>query len=149
MAAHEPIEWTDALRTGIDEIDRQHRILINTLNEANAKLAEDLDVAVAEQITKDLLSYAIYHFETEEDLMQDHGYDTASPQEAEAHQRQHREFSKEVIAVREGLKQGKQIVREELLAFLNGWLINHILNTDMKLAAHLLSKGQSSGRGAS
>lgn len=144
MTAHEPIEWTDALCTGVAEIDRQHRILVNTLNEANAKLSEDLDVVVAEQITKDLLSYAIYHFETEEDMMQDHGYVAASPEEAETHQRQHRDFSREVVAVREGLKQGKQIVREELLAFLNGWLINHILNTDMKLAAHILGKAKPS-----
>lgn len=137
MAGHEPIEWNESLITGIAEIDRQHRVLVNTLNEANAKLAESLNVAVAEQITKDLLSYAIYHFETEEDLMHDSSYQAASAAEAALHQQQHREFSREVVAVREGLKQGKQIAREELLSFLNNWLINHIQNTDMKLAAHL------------
>lgn len=140
MASHDPIEWSEALMTGVAEIDQQHRILVNTLNEANAKLAETLDVGVAEQITKDLLSYAIYHFETEEDLMLTSGYDQHLGDEASAHLQQHREFSRAVLAVREGLKEGRQIAREELLSFLNNWLINHIQQTDRKLAAHLLGQ---------
>lgn len=140
MASHDPILWTDALVTGVDEIDDQHRILVKTLNDAGVQLAGNRDAVLLEQITRDLLSYAIYHFETEEELMAQHQYAAACPEDAAAHQNQHRSFSAKVVAVRDGLKTGKPISREDLLSFLNGWLVGHIMNTDKKLAAHILAQ---------
>lgn len=141
MAGHEPIIWNDSFVTGVAEIDEQHRILVNTLNEANAKLAVNTSLEYLEQITRDLLSYALYHFETEEELMQEHGYDeAATAADASDHMNQHRSFSAKVVAVRDGLKAGTLISREDLLAFLNDWLVNHILNTDKKLGAFIVAK---------
>lgn len=137
MADHEPIVWNDTLVTGIDIIDEQHRILVNTLNEANAKLTTDTGAAFLEQITHDLLSYALYHFETEEELMHEYGYSHNNAEDADAHTQQHRDFSAKVVAVREGIKTGHSVSREDLLSFLNSWLINHILNTDKRLGAFL------------
>ena len=74
MSNSEPIQWSDALLTGVAEIDRQHRILVDTLNEARVKLTVETDDPLFEQITRDLLAYAIYHFNTEEQLMQQFGY---------------------------------------------------------------------------
>lgn len=139
MADYDPIIWNDKLVTGITEIDEQHRILINTFNEANAKLSADGSAELLGQITRDLLSYALYHFETEEELMQEYGYVEGSAEDADAHIQQHRNFSTKVVAVRDSIKVGKLISREDLLSFLNGWLINHILNTDKRLAAFLLA----------
>ena len=140
MAGHEPIIWSDAFVTGVREIDEQHRILVNTLNEANARLAENPSLEFLAQITRDLLSYALYHFETEEKLMQEYGYREERAADAEAHLQQHRSFSAKVVAVRDGLKGGTPIAREDLLGFLNDWLVNHILNTDKKLGAHIVAR---------
>jgi hemerythrin len=140
MSGHDPIEWNDSFDTGVPEIDEQHRILVNTLNEANAKLADDVSLDFVEQITQDLLSYALYHFETEEELMQEYGYGDDSAADAEQHLQQHRGFSSKVVAVRDNLRAGIPISREDLISFLNGWLINHILNTDKKLGAFILAK---------
>ena len=140
MTGHEPIEWIDSFATGVSEIDDQHRILVNTLNEANAKLAENLDLDFVEQITEDLLSYALYHFETEEGLMQEYGYHDDRIEAAEQHLLQHRGFSSKVVTVRDNLRAGIPISREDLIGFLNNWLIDHILNTDMKLGAHILAR---------
>lgn len=143
MAAdYEPLVWNDALITGVSEIDDQHRILVNTLNEANAVLAANTTPDFLEQITRDLLSYALYHFETEEQLMQQYGYTEAVAADAEHHHREHRAFSSKVVAVREGLKGGVMISREELLSFLNNWLVNHIQHTDMKLSAFIVARQQ-------
>jgi hemerythrin-like metal-binding protein len=129
MHSHDPIIWNTDLVTGVDEIDDQHRILVKTINDAGVQ-----------QITRDLLSYAIYHFETEEELMAQHNYIGVHPADATAHHQQHRSFSAKVVAVREGLKTGTPISREDLLSFLNGWLVGHIMNTDKKLAAFLLTQ---------
>jgi hemerythrin-like metal-binding protein len=137
---YDPIEWTERLVTGIAEIDKQHRILVDAINDANVRLTADHDIQLIAQITKDLLSYAIYHFETEEDLMRAYGYHEAACADAEAHLRQHREFSAKVIDVRAGLRDGRRISREGLLAFLNGWLVDHIMHTDQRLGAFIKGK---------
>ena len=135
MADYDLIVWDERLVTGIDKIDEQHQILINLFNEANTQLTADNSAEFLEYITRDLLSYALYHFETEEQLMQQCGY----VEEANAHIQQHRSFSAKVVAVRNAIKAGVLISREELLSFLNRWLIDHILNTDKRLAAFLLA----------
>lgn len=140
MTGHEPIEWNDSFETGIREIDEQHRILVNTLNEANEKLAGDVSLDFVEQITQDLLSYALYHFETEEELMHEYGYADESTEDADTHLQQHRSFSGQVVKVRDNLRAGIPISREELITFLNNWLVNHILNTDKKLGAFIAAK---------
>jgi hemerythrin len=132
-----PLVWDDSYATGVAEIDEQHMILVHTLNQASEKLAIDGSVEQLAQITQDLLSYALYHFETEEDLMQEYGYEVASAPDAESHLKQHRSFSAKVVSVRDGLKSGTPISPSELLDFLNNWLVNHILNTDQKLGAFI------------
>ncbi len=140
MIGHELIVWNDELVTGVDKIDEQHRILVNSINDANARLSANSSAEILEQISRDLLSYALYHFETEEELMQEFNYAGSNADESEAHLRQHREFSSKVVAVRDGIKAGNLISREELLTFLNGWLINHILKTDKRLGAFIVAK---------
>jgi hemerythrin len=133
--------WNDSYATGVEEIDEQHMILVHTLNEASEKLARDSDIETLEQITQDLLSYALYHFETEEELMQEYGYnETETETEAQEHLLQHRSFSAKVVAVREGISSGTPIEPADLLEFLNNWLVNHILKTDMKLGAFIKSR---------
>lgn len=134
------LEWTDALKTGVPDIDEQHMILVHTLNEASEKLARDASAEVLGQITQDLLSYALYHFETEEELMQTLGYREASAEESAQHLEQHRAFSSKVVGIRENLKAGILITPKELIGFLNDWLVSHIQHTDKKLAAFILGK---------
>lgn len=135
MADYDVIVWNDKLVTGIKKIDEQHQILVNLFNEANIKLTTNNSSEFLEQITRDMLSYALYHFETEEDLMQKYDY----IKNTDTHIGQHRSFSAKVVKVRNDIKAGILISREDLLSFLNNWLINHILSTDKELAAFLLS----------
>lgn len=138
MIGHDLIVWNNDLVTGIAKMDEQHRILVNSINEANTRLANNFSADILNQITRDLLSYALYHFETEEELMREFGYTEARNSDCETHQRQHRDFSNKVVEVREGIKAGNLISREDLLSFLNDWLVNHILKTDKRLAEFIL-----------
>lgn len=139
-SVQELLVWNDSYSTGVTEIDEQHMILVHTLNEASVKLAGSYSIEQLEQITQDLLAYALYHFETEETLMRENGYEELAPQEAALHLEQHRSFSGKVVAVRDGIKSGNPIAPADLLAFLNQWLVNHILNTDKRLGAFLKEK---------
>ncbi|MBF0187921.1 MAG: bacteriohemerythrin [Magnetococcales bacterium] len=134
--------WREEYMTGIAEIDDQHKILVHALNEASEKLTGDFHLSTMEKIVNDLLSYAIYHFETEEELMEEYGYEMESDEAYRTHLKQHRSFSSRVVEIHEGLKIGTPVPAVQLLDFLNQWLVNHILNTDKKLGAHILAKQQ-------
>jgi hemerythrin-like metal-binding protein len=142
MGDFEPIQWSDALLTGVAEIDRQHHILVDTLNEAQVKLTSEAGDPAFEKITRDLLAYAIYHFNTEEQLMQKYGYAAASPKEASAHLAAHRSFSEQVVALRDKAREGKPGSREALLAFLKNWLTSHIMTTDKLLGQFINARAK-------
>lgn len=134
------IVWSSEYETGVEDIDEQHQILVNTINEASQKLGEDASVESLETITRDLLSYALYHFEEEEEMMQKYDYKAYSLNEYESHMKQHRDFSAKVVAIRESIKEGNPICKDELIEFLTNWLINHINKTDKKLGAYICSQ---------
>lgn len=140
MAPIARLEWSDALKTGVQEIDEQHMILVHTLNDAAEKLTTDATAETLGQITQDLLSYALYHFETEEELMQEYAYREAGDDGMQRHLDQHRAFSSKVVSIREGIKSGNLIAPKDLIGFLNDWLVNHIQHTDQALAAFVLAR---------
>lgn len=138
--SHSALRWSDKLATGIDEIDSQHRYLIGAIDEARETLLERRDLSRIGPLTKDLLAYAIFHFETEEDLMRQYGYDREAGADAGQHHQEHRDFSARVIAVRDALAAGQTVAPEILIEFLENWLIGHIMQTDQKLGAFLREK---------
>jgi hemerythrin len=133
--AFEPIAWSEDMATGIPAIDNQHLYLVEMLSEANAKLLDSHDANLLAQVARDLLGYALLHFETEENLMKRYRFDVECPEEASAHVAQHRAFSREVVAVCNALREGRHVSRMEVLAFLNNWLRDHVLGVDRRLAA--------------
>lgn len=137
MEFEQTLQWSDRFLTGVVEIDDQHRILVGILNEAGFRLSRDGGADYLEQVTSDLLSYAIYHFATEERLMLQYDYGDAWPEDAQAHLNEHRDFSSKVMAVGDQVRQGQPVSTEELLRFLRNWLVNHVLNTDQRLGAFI------------
>jgi hemerythrin-like metal-binding protein len=141
MAINVPLAWNESFLTGIAKIDEQHKVLVNTLNEAYTRLGDTPNHELLDGITRNLLSYALYHFETEESLMKASGYHEVHPENNEQHHAEHRGFSQTVVDVRNGIKDGRLVSREELISFLSNWLVNHILNTDKKLGDYLTERG--------
>ncbi len=125
------------MATGVAVIDNQHQYLIDTLQKANRQLLDDHDDILLSQIARDLLGYAIMHFETEEKLMQRYGYEAADPETAQRHITQHRDFSKQVVAIREQLREGQKVSHPDVLKFLNHWLRDHVLGIDQRLGQFL------------
>jgi len=140
MPNSDALEWNDAMLTGVVEIDQQHRILVDTLIGARLNLSGSLNDPLFDPITRDLLAYAIYHFDTEERLMARYEYAANSPDATAAHLAQHRSFSERVIALRNEAREGRPGSREALLAFLENWLINHIMTSDHRLGEFILEK---------
>lgn len=139
MSGSDTIQWNETMMTGVAEMDRQHRILVETLNEAKTKLRDKAHDPRFDQITRDLLAYAIYHFDTEEQLMRQHGYADAAPELHARHLAEHRQFSERVVALRAEADDGMRDARSALVEFLTNWLVNHLLTTDRQLAQFILT----------
>jgi hemerythrin len=139
-----PLAWRPEFATNVPIIDDQHRVLITMLNDAGTNLTDRSPIEDYARIVQGLLSYAGYHFQTEESLMAEHGFDTVKATEAASHIAEHRSFADKVVAVQAGLAAGQRITRADLINFLTNWLSDHILRVDKELGAYICScaKGQ-------
>ncbi|MCU7845267.1 MAG: bacteriohemerythrin [Candidatus Thiodiazotropha sp. (ex Monitilora ramsayi)] len=135
-----PFVWDDRMSTGVEVIDAQHQNLLNMVNDAYGSLSETTSKVTFQRITKELLSYAIYHFQTEESLMNEYGYNRERPDEAGIHIKEHRDFSAKVVAARKTMNSGAQQEIIPILEFLQSWIANHTQDIDMKLGRYIQEK---------
>ena len=70
----EKISWSPDFSVGILEIDRQHKELINLINKSIESINSVRNVEIVAEILSEMVSYANYHFETEEQYMREHNY---------------------------------------------------------------------------
>ena len=120
------IDWRDEYITGIEEIDRDHRLLFLLLAEVNT-LAEMGMTSELGHVVDQLASYVESHFAREENIFQTSNYPGT-----EDHVTQHAILGEKVGAfVGECfLEPDMQHIRK-LQTFLADWLINHIIKDDM------------------
>ncbi|MBT2991265.1 MAG: hypothetical protein B6D72_12495 [gamma proteobacterium symbiont of Ctena orbiculata] len=128
--------WDAKFSVGITEIDRQHKALMDMANELKFELDGKRSIKTARRILKGLIDYTATHFSYEEQLMDQTRYG-----EAEVHKELHRKLVDDVMKYNERIDQGDEKVLGELMAFIKGWLIEHIQKTDKKLGAHLQQTG--------
>jgi hemerythrin-like metal-binding protein len=129
--------WNDNFKTGIEEIDVQHRRLIELLNLLVSHLAYQADVPTLNAIFDELKDYTVVHFQTEEGIWEKHFH--GDPWLA-WHKSSHTGFIEKVIALKnqEGSRSLDDII-EEIVTFLTHWLALHILESDRRMAKVVLA----------
>jgi hemerythrin len=125
------ILWNKNLETGILVVDSQHRELVNKLNDffdacVNKKGKDELMGMI-----RFLENYVVFHFKTEEDIMQRNKFPGFS-----SHKAMHDSFIKEFLKIKSRFeKEGPTL---ELVTttgkFLSNWLIEHISKVDKQLS---------------
>ncbi|HIJ37841.1 MAG TPA: bacteriohemerythrin, partial [Rhodospirillaceae bacterium] len=128
--------WHDEYSVNIQRIDVQHRRLFATANALLEVLESDRGQAEVSSALDFLLDYAQHHFAEEEDVMRLHDY----PQFA-AHAQAHKLLMAQVREQETLMRTGNAPSAAELLEFLRGWIIHHVLIDDRKYAAYLNEKG--------
>ncbi|MDO8606686.1 MAG: hemerythrin family protein [Phaeospirillum sp.] len=127
------IEWTGRFDTGIAEVDRDHRRLVDLINQLDGIISDGGDLGRVGAVVDALVDYADYHFQREERILESVGYDGAG-----AHAEIHARFG-HVLGDMVGVCM-LHPDRENLLRlgdYLKSWLTDHILVEDMKFAALL------------
>ncbi|MBK6975477.1 MAG: bacteriohemerythrin [Sterolibacteriaceae bacterium] len=134
--AVEPLEWMDeheAGSIGVAEIDRQHEELIAMANRLHHAIDNSESYAVQSSLLDHLISFAQFHFASEEALMD--RYDDPG---AEAHKRQHAQLIAQVLFFRHALSNSDS---QMILSALRPWLIRHIRSCDRELGIFLQAQG--------
>ncbi|MBI4756939.1 MAG: bacteriohemerythrin [Betaproteobacteria bacterium] len=122
------LRWTDDLNTGIDVIDKQHKRIvdyINDLEDANEKR----DREAIGNVLNELVDYTMSHFAFEESLQEEAGYKFCKP-----HKRVHELFTRRVNEYVERFRLGDDVTAETH-QLLRSWLINHIKRDDADYVA--------------
>lgn len=128
------VQWSDAMSVGNLHIDEQHQILIDTINQLASAESQN-DRPVVSMIIDELVSYAAFHFQFEEQLIEAGGYP-----DLEKHRQIHQGFVKWVTDVREEFIYHRRAqVGERILNFLRDWLRDHILGEDQSYRAFIRS----------
>jgi hemerythrin len=63
------IEWSNELSVGIEEIDAQHKVLVDLLNQIHEAIQQRQGTEATSQIIERLGEYTRIHFAVEESLM--------------------------------------------------------------------------------
>jgi len=127
--------WTDDLYTGSSLIDGDHRRLIDLINALFETMESGQGNKSMGKAMSDLVAYAEAHFGREEAEMERVQYVAAL-----AHRAEHVKLLKQLAELKEMLDAGGRINVPAVADFLGTWLRDHILTTDMKLAAVLNSR---------
>ena len=130
------IEWSDSFSVNVEEIDRQHRYLINMINELNEAMMAGQGKAIIGKTIQDLTFYTAEHFETEEKY-----FDLFSYPATVQHKKEHAAFVRQVLEFKEGYENGRIALSIDIMNFLRDWLKNHILGSDMRYSGFLNAKG--------
>ncbi len=78
------------------------------------------------------MEYTSYHFEAEEKIMESHNFPFLLDHKAE-----HKRLINELKGILLRLKNGNEITSLDLLNFLTKWIVDHILDEDLKFREHL------------
>ena len=128
------LEWSDEWRLGVPVIDEQHARLAALLNRIDDAVKTGQEVEQIMALFDELVTLTRQHFETEERLMDQHGYaDTL------IHQQAHRKLVEDLLSIK---RQFDSVSLMLSLQALKEWLNKHITESDRRLAEALVASNE-------
>ncbi|MCK5665326.1 MAG: hemerythrin family protein [Thiotrichaceae bacterium] len=136
MSAKRYLVWDDAYSVGVEEMDNDHKKLINLINQLQTSVDYYTGKEFELKALDELVDYTKTHFKKEEKLLEESDYaDLAS------HKIQHTQFIEKINQAAEDYKNNADATIVDTLKFLREWLINHINGTDKEYTQTLNNKG--------
>ncbi len=119
--------WDSAYSVGDELIDSQHQHLFSLAN----TLGRDIQEQKVREVVKELYKYTQFHFSTEEQLMRSMAYPLL-----EEHCTLHEDLVSELNELSQQDLSSQESV-STIQKFVFNWLVNHILQEDMRYASHI------------
>ena len=125
------IHWDASLETGQTLIDAEHRLLVFLFRKLDVAVKTGESHAAVTHVIGEVKRFVEFHFASEENLMRETNYPHLL-----THQAQHADLLTEL-----GVLASKVIAHREfpddLLFFLNKWLVEHIASHDQHVALYI------------
>ena len=121
------ITWKRRFDTGIKEIDKQHRKIVEILNKLFS-LKDGENPRQINSVFEDLRNYIVEHFRAEEAYMETHGYAGLEQQK-----REHGAFIDKLCDYQKKFLKHDSFTTINVFNFVWDWFSGHILGTDQKL----------------
>jgi hemerythrin len=124
-------KWKDDFSCNVRTIDEQHQKLFEIGSELYDFLSTKGEVDYYDEIMnllQEMKDYTIYHFKTEEKLMEQYGYE-----ELEVHKEQHKAFINKINEfLDKDIDKEQEKVIMDMVMFIADWIEKHILKTDLR-----------------
>lgn len=130
------LEWDSSFLTGIELFDTQHRKLCDMVNELYEAMQQKRSREAVGSILNQLISYTATHFAAEEEAMAK----TNFPEDAE-HRRHHAKLVEQALDLQQRFSAGESVLSQNVIEFLQDWLINHIKGVDKRYGPYLNKHG--------
>lgn len=125
------IRWDKKFETGHPLIDAEHRLLVMLFKKLDVAIKTQQSEETLKRIVSEVRKFFDFHFISEENLM----LETAYPN-YEAHQKIHTDLMIDLNAMISRVVSHREFP-DDLLDFLNQWLIEHIATHDQHIAKHV------------
>jgi hemerythrin-like metal-binding protein len=122
--------WKPEYVFGIKEIDDQHQYFVSILDRLYDGILHGAPREELGKTLETLIAYAVNHFDTEEKYFTEFNYDGAAE-----HIAKHQELKSKVLDFQQKFSENKVDISEDLIDFLEDWLVEHLLNLDRKYVA--------------
>jgi len=125
--------WDQGMSVGIESLDNDHKKLIAILSQLMTAKNECFQQDSIEDIFAQLEYYCQSHFAREETLLANIDY-----QQLDAHKRSHQAFINKIPELKQqwfAEVEEPEAVKEQIVLFLQQWLVKHILEEDLDYVA--------------
>ena len=128
--------WKDSFSTHVAQMDSHHKRLIEIANTIVEHLQNNSTRESLSNAINALVDYARYHFASEEELMVLYHYPDTN-----WHTKSHGELIRQIIEYKEQVLDGTIPDKVGFMAFVEHWLVRHVLDEDRKYGTFLNDKG--------
>ncbi|MEN8207119.1 MAG: hemerythrin family protein [Pseudomonadota bacterium] len=129
-------KWDDSFLIGIEELDHEHKILIDDINRLHKELTMHDEKSGIEECLGDIYARMQAHFALEEHVMKEYGY-----KNFEEHKREHEELlGSYTECMVQFLNDTGVSSSNHIEACLKDWVIKHIVTSDKKMGLLLREK---------
>ena len=127
-----PIEWRTEMTVDNGIIDDDHKFLIKTINTFETVINKKMDYLIVNKGLKLLKHYTIVHFQREEELQLHAQY-----LYYDAHIKEHKDLIKKLDTIIIKYEKNETINSKFIMEFLKDWLIEHIINSDLRMKPYV------------
>jgi hemerythrin len=122
------IEWRSEFETGIDEVDAEHRELVELINALHREVGDKSDSDTISAFLGEVFARIAAHFALEETVMRKHAYD-----EYAAHKAEHERLLDEIRDIMDAHEAGSAEYGTALSTTVRDWFVNHFKYKDARL----------------